>query len=251
MNASSLQTYPVHFLRTLWQSFKETYHKIKWQSKRGFGKTDRRLIQQYLNTHKVKKLQIGAGTNLREDWLNTNYFPWRKEVLHLDASAPFPIANDTFDYIFSEHMIEHISYPQGLSMLKESFRVLQAGGRIRISTPDIQFLFDLYLQEHNSTQSEYHQWMINWMQEREAAAAPYAHPIFIINNFVRDWGHQFIYDEQSLKFALEQAGFTAVKRCQIQESEDPVLTKLEHEQRYPAGFLKLETLTMEGIKAPL
>ena len=248
MNTHSIQTYPIHFLQNLWQSFKETYHKIKWQSQRGFGRTDRQLIQQYLSTYAIKKLQIGAGTNLREDWLNTNYFPWRKEVMHLDASAPFPFANDTFDYVFSEHMIEHISYPQGLHMLRECFRALRPGGKIRISTPDIQFLFDLYQQKHTPIQAEYNEWMVNWMRERDMESAPYPAPIFIINNFVRDWGHQFIYDEDSLRFALAQAGFTAVRRCQIQESEDPILRQLEHEQRYPPGFLRLETLTMEGSK---
>jgi hypothetical protein len=29
---------------------------------------------------------------------------------------------------------------------------------------------------------------------------------FVINNFVRDWGHQFIYDEPALSAALRESG---------------------------------------------
>ena len=40
-------------------------------------------------------------------------------------------------------MIEHLKYSDGQNMLKESFRVLKPKGKIRISTPDLQFLIDL------------------------------------------------------------------------------------------------------------
>ena len=40
-------------------------------------------------------------------------------------------------------MIEHISYKDGKNMIRECFRVLKNNGYIRISTPDINFLFEL------------------------------------------------------------------------------------------------------------
>ncbi len=237
------------FLVELWNNLREKLQRIKWQSKRGFGKANQQIITNYFQQNSVAKLQIGAGTNLREGWLNTNYFPWQNNVLHLNAAQTFPFADNSFDYIFSEHMIEHIDYNEGLMMLSECFRVLKPGGRIRLSTPDFQFLMALYTQEHNSTQQTYLQWMTDWMNERKDDSAPYTDPIFILNNFVRDWGHQFIYDEKSLGFSLEKVGFSAVVRCELQKSQDPILANLENEQRYPADFLRLETLTMEAVKA--
>jgi hypothetical protein len=44
------------------------------------------------------------------------------------------------------------------------------------------------------------------------------------------------------------AGFTNIVRCDLQESEDPALRKLENEARLPLAFLRLETLTLEGAK---
>jgi hypothetical protein len=72
---------------------------------------------------------------------------------------------------------------------------------------------------------------------------------FVINNFVRAWGHQFIYDEGTLRASLEQAGFVDVSRRALQESDEPVFRRLENEARMPPAFLQLETLTLEGKKA--
>ena len=66
----------------------------------------------------------------------------------IDITKKFPFVSSTFDYVFSEHMIEHIKYQDGLKMLNESFRVLKPSGKIRISTPDLQFLLDLYLDKN-------------------------------------------------------------------------------------------------------
>jgi hypothetical protein len=65
---------------------------------------------------------------------------------------------------------------------------------------------------------------------------------------VRDWGHQFIYDEKTLRLSLERAGFTNIVRCDLNHSEIDSFKNLENESRLPAGFLKLETLTLEGTK---
>ena len=72
--------------------------------------------------------------------------------------------------------------------------------------------------------------------------------MFVINNFVRDWGHLFIYDEKILRFSLEQAGFSNVIRCELNTSADEGLRDLEFEPRLPPGFLRLETMTLEATR---
>ena len=70
-------------------------------------------------------------------------------VYQLDVTKPFPFQSGIFDAVFSERMIEHIPYLAGRSTLQECFRVLKAGGMIRISTPNLHFLIDLY--DHPAT----------------------------------------------------------------------------------------------------
>ena len=165
-------------------------------------------------------------------------------VVHLDATESFPFRDETFDYIFSEHMIEHISYSQGSQMLSECYRILKNNGTIRISTPNLAFLIDLYKEPKSDLQERY----VKWTTDTVLGFAPYDDSVFVINNFVRDWGHQFIYDEKILSACLVKAGFAKVTRCELSESYEEALRNLESEQRLPQGFLRLETMTLEGTK---
>jgi len=223
----------------------KTASRIKWQFKRGFGYHDKLLASSYLSTAKVAKLHIGCGNNVLAGWLNADYFPYREDILHLDATKPFCLLQDnSFEFVFSEHMIEHICYFDAVSMLRECHRVLRNGGRIRISTPDLIFLVNLMRDEKSDLQKNY----IKWSAITNASKVPHAVDTFVINNFVRDWGHQFIYDEKTLRAALEEAGFRNVIRCNLQSSNSEHLCNLENEQRMPEKFLRLETLTIEGTK---
>jgi predicted SAM-dependent methyltransferase len=125
-------------------------------------------------------------------------------------------------------------------MLAESFRVTKPGGRIRITCPDFEFLVKLYI-EPDELDREY-------MVENKPAWAPYTSAIFTINNYVRDWGHQFIYDKRVLAAGLEAAGFVDVQDYNIRVSNDPALCNLEADWRMKPGHLQLESMTLEAVK---
>jgi len=197
-------------------------------------------IEEYLSTHDVAKLHLGCGGNFLKGWLNTDVVLYNPVAVHLDATEVFPIANNQVDYVFSEHAIEHMSYWNGQNMLRESCRVLKPGGRIRISCPNLQFLIDLYT---NPTQLH-----VDYMTATKPDWAPYPDPIFTVNNYVRDWGHQFIYDKKTLALCLEAAGFENITEHNIMESSDPELANLEIASRMAPGFLQLETMTLEATK---
>ena len=210
--------------------------------RRKISRNDEKIVEQYFAHHAIAKLQLGCGGNLLDGWLNSDFFPKAPNVIHVDATTTYPFRDQTFDYVFSEHMIEHVPYEDGHSMLKESWRVLKEGGKIRISTPDLAFLIALYQPEKTPLQEEY----IRWYSKE--IPLPLACDTFIINNFVRAWGHQFIYDEKALRFSLKQAGFADITRLSLNESGEAAFRNLENERRSPEGFVKLESLTLEGTK---
>jgi citrate lyase synthetase len=75
----------------------------------------------------------------------------------------------------------------------------------------------------------------------------------VFNNFVRNWGHLFIYDKETLTLSLTQCGFVNITQWLIGDSDDMNLKNLENETRrvkkgMPAGFLQLESMTFEGTK---
>ena len=216
---------------------------------------DQGLITQYLdNSTTEKKLQLGCGRNWLEGWLNSDYFPRNSDILQLDVTVALPFENDTFDYIFSEHVIEHISYPEGAYMLEECFRVLKPGGVLRVGTPDLAFLVSLYREDEVASQSrtqieqeflEY--FLANEIKDREINA-PVDFDTYLINKFVRAWGHEFIYDEKSLRHMMKTLGFTEITRCEVMESANQALCGLENIDRKPPGHIALETIVMESTK---
>jgi len=209
-------------------------------SRRMTGK-DGRKIKSYLAGAGEKKLVLGCGASILTGWLNTDFEPVSDEVTYVNVTLPFPFPDGTFDYIFTEHMIEHIPYADAQHMLRECFRVMKPGGRIRVSTPNLEFLFDLYRSDKSPLQKEYIRWCAGEWGVKEQDT-------HVINFYARAWGHCFIYDEKVLKKAMEEAGFVEVERCALNESRNPIFQNIENESRMQPGFLKLETLTLEGTK---
>jgi hypothetical protein len=103
---------------------------------------------------------------------------------------------------------------------------------------------DLYKDNISELQKRY----IKWATDTFIGNVPYQHATFVINNFMRDWEHIFIYDEKLLCTSLKQAGFSMIVKCELKDSKDEILRNLENEIRMPTGFLKLETMTLEGTK---
>ena len=215
--------------------------------KRKLTGIDSRLVQDYGQTQFVKKLHIGCGNHVLKNWLNSDFLPSSNKILHLDATKPFPLKDNTFNYIFSEHMIEHISYSHGRQMLNECYRVLKKNGKIRVSTPDLAFLIRLFGSKRSDLQERYIEYLTNRFIEK--CEPLYYNAAFVINIFMREWGHTFIYDEESLRLAMKKSGFSAIVKCELNESEDEVFRNLENEERMPSGFLRLETITLEGTKS--
>lgn len=177
----------------------------------------------YLRDEGTRKLQIGAGPSGGAGWLVTDIEPPRLSVGYLDATRRYPFPDASFDYIHSEHMIEHVPYQGGLAMLRECWRVLKPGGRIRIATPDVKVLFDLYYRRDDPAATHY----VRWITDRCLPDVPGYEPLFVINNAVRAWGHQFLYDANLLVDTLKQAGFVDIQPFSPGVSDDAALCGIE------------------------
>jgi predicted SAM-dependent methyltransferase len=205
---------------------------------------DRAIYRRHGRESGQRKLHIGCGETLLKGWLNSDIRAVSRDVYFLDATRPFPFGKDEFDYAFCEHMIEHVSYPAGARMVAEVHRVLKPGGKFRLVTPGLEFLHGLLRRPDDPLHREYIEHNVKkWVPE-----APGPGAAFVINLFVRAWGHTFIYDEPTLKELLQRAGFRDVTKVELGRSEDPALAGLEHPERMPPGFLALESLALEATK---
>lgn len=78
----------------------------------------------------MKKIQFGAGRNILPGW--ENY-----QESDVDIRKPLPFESESVSYIFTEHVIEHVSCADGYRFFEEAYRILKEGGVLRIAFPDI------------------------------------------------------------------------------------------------------------------
>ena len=103
------------------------------------------------------KVQLGAGNNAIDGWLNTDIDPRTVDVYILDATKKLPFSDCYVDAYFCEHLIEHLDYCQQKSMLNECFRTLKHGGLIRLAFPSLRNLINAYL-NGGETQKKWANW---------------------------------------------------------------------------------------------
>jgi predicted SAM-dependent methyltransferase len=196
-----------------------------------------RQIEAYLRAHDERRLQLGAADKPLAGWLNTDLHDYgRRDIVYLDARQTFPLPDGSFDTVYSEHMLEHLTYADGQRCLRECFRVLRPGGTIRIATPSLERLVRLY--DGGELQRRYVSWAADTLEPDLRAPLPGA----VVNNFFRSWGHQFIYDPATLRHALTQAGFVDVAERPIGE--------LERHLADQPQFNEYETFVLEARRPP-
>jgi predicted SAM-dependent methyltransferase len=209
-----------------------------------FQKDSTAIIERYLREQPIRKVQLGAGGSRLAGWLNTDIEPG-EGLAYLDATKPFPFEDGSIHYLFSEHVIEHLTYDEGKGMMAEAHRVLAPGGKMRISTPDLTRFIALFDKNPSEAARDYlvgkRKWH-EWPDEPSAAA-------IILNLQMSSWGHKFMYDLDTLGASLRRVGFRNVRAFEENISNDDHLRNLEErDSGVTARWSAYETMSVEVEK---
>lgn len=159
-----------------------------------------------------KKLHLGCGPVRLEGWINIDA-EGETADMRLDLRQALPFETGSVSRIFAEHFIEHVTRAEGLSLMRECRRVLASGGIMRITTPDLRFLVGMYVA------GETGEW-------RDMGWRP-SSPCAMINEGMRLWGHQWLYDREDLTALAGAAGFRRIDFRPWRQSPHADLSNLE------------------------
>jgi predicted SAM-dependent methyltransferase len=162
----------------------------------------------------MTKLHIGSGPQILQGWVNVDNQPYPGVDKVLDVTAGLPFRD--VEYIFAEHFIEHIAHDDAAKLLRECRRVLRDDGVLRLSTPDLDWV-----------------WLTHY--RLDVGEPDQVRACYEINRAFRGWGHQFLYNERTLRATLLDCGFSNIVRVEYGVSQHEALHGLERHELSPPG----------------
>ncbi len=193
----------------------------------------------------MKKLNLGSGPNSARGWINYDWgllpflgkfkltsilvklglldksYDWKWPKIELvDIRARLPDDDKSVDYIYCSHVLEHFEKEAAINILKECKRVLKDKGIIRIVLPDLNKIIknyegaDKFNREYFGFDKDLYVGFLGKIKRL----------------FIR--GHQWMYDTNSAKQLLKEAGFKNIKSCSFRKGSVPNLESLDIEQHH-------------------
>ena len=148
------------------------------------------------------RLNLGSGQfNLPAEagWVNIDGDPAMPADLHLWV-PPLPYAPSSIAEIYMGHFLEHLSPTDAALLLQDCRRVLVPGGRLGVVVPDTRVILAHYL-ERRHTVVEIPQGQHWDLDDLDSVCA-----VFVYST-MQETGHRWSYDADTLRRALERAGF--------------------------------------------
>lgn len=102
---------------------------------------------------KVTKIHIGCGGNYLPGFINIDGNFQHKLDYLLDIRVGLPFPNESIDFIYSCHMLEHVYIHEAINILKIWYKVLKPGGYVRLTLPD--FNYSIKILQDKAAQSKF------------------------------------------------------------------------------------------------
>ncbi len=168
-------------------------------------------IREWLQTPGRHVLNLGGGSNLFDRWLTADIDP--RADIYVNITTPLPFDNETIDVVYLEEVIEHVSYEKAASLSRECFRILKAGGTLRLTTPDL----DSFVSHFDGS------------VKCEKA----------INSIFYNHGHKYIYCRSGIIDLLKLSGFNPIRRSSFGDERSEFGEFDTHAFRFDASDIQL------------
>ena len=184
------------------------------------------------------KLNLGCGGNIIPGYINISYDEGKEDsewYKNHDLSKGIPYDENTVDMIYHCHFLEHLSYFDGIALLKNCYKAMKEGAIMRILVPDLELWCLKYLQHDREFLDAYRTAFLGPFYPTDGA---------IFMGMLHNHGHKMGWDFDTLEFFLKDAGFKDIQRTYYQESKIEKIEELEPNNMGRA----LESLCVECVK---
>jgi SAM-dependent methyltransferase len=130
-----------------------------------------------------------------------------RQIKYLNLSKKFPYASNSFEAIFTCHVLEHLYPSAAARCLKECLRVLRPDGVLRIAVPDL----DRMVRNYDPSFPE-----------------SFLQGIFQYGVGADKNSHRWHYNFTNLRSNLLKLGFSRVTRCEFRIGTCPDLEKVDN-----------------------
>lgn len=157
------------------------------------------------------KLHVGCGKVHLDGWINID----NQNLPTVDVVADVTTGLDfkNVEAVYAEHFLEHLRVDGAMAFLKNCHQILADDGLIRLSTPNLDWVYLTHYQPHMT-------------------GPPKIEMAIRINRAFHGWEHQFLWNRDMLTEALEACGFADLSWCRYGESEHDVFRGIEHHETY-------------------
>ena len=177
--------------------------------------------------------------------------PWSASILVHDIRKSLPFSNDSVGAIYASHVLEHLYREEGQHLVQESFRVLAAGGVLRIVVPDLEAIVREYMGERpfGPLAGEVERLSAgDRLNQRLLMRYPTPVYPFVLHRVYTSWkdlhSHKWMYDAESLAAVVREAGFGEVSRREYRDSAITGIEEVEEASRVLNGA----GVCVEGLK---
>lgn len=154
---------------------------------------------------------------------------WPKNVIIHNLRRPLPFVDESLRFIYASHVVEHFTRADGLSLLKECFRVLAPGGSVRVVVPDLRVI----VQEYVKGRVPAHE----FLSKLHTGYPQYPSSLKTVLSKFFTYPHLCMYDEISLKELFIEAGFLQPEVRELFQSSEGQITDVEFSNRTEGALI--------------
>ena len=168
-------------------------------------------------------LEIAASKKRGLNWDAVRDVPLPGVMVYDMRNLPMiGISDNTYNGVYSEHFIEHLTKEEGINFLKEMFRIMKPGGVIRTVWPPMEFVQwlrqDKDLSNHPWVKHYYNFYVVKHKFAPSGNENKSIQEQCALGILHQNGEHKHIWSKSELSQTLKELNFLNVKEYQYQQS---------------------------------